>query len=63
MYKNINDLTEKIQKYTQNDNLRKKIAKKGYEKYFKYFNSTIVSDFIIKKTLNIKHKNFYWENS
>ena len=27
----------------------------------KYFNSTIVADFIIKKTLNIKNK-FFWEN-
>ena len=61
MYKNLNDLTEQIQKYTHDDVLRKKIAKKGYKKYFKYFNSTIIADFIIKKTLDIKHKNFYWE--
>ena len=61
MYKNLNDLTEKIQKFTHDDKLRKKIAKKGHEKYFKYFNSTIIADFIIKKTLNIKHKRFYWE--
>ena len=61
MYKSLNDLTEQIQKYTHDDKLRKKIAKKGYEKYFKYFNSTIIADFIIKKTLNIKHKKFYWE--
>ena len=61
MYKSLNDLTEQIQKYTHDDKLRKKIAKKGYEKYFRYFNSTIIADFIIKKTLNIKHKKFYWE--
>ena len=61
MYKNLNDLTEQIQKFTHDDKLRKKIAKKGYKKYFKYFNSTIIADFIIKKTLDIKHKNFYWE--
>ena len=61
MYKSLNDLTEQIQKYTHDDKLRKKIAKKGYKKYFKYFNSTIIADFIIKKTLDIKHKNFYWE--
>ena len=40
---------------------RKKIAKKGRDKYFKYFNSTIVADFIIKKTFFKKHKKFYWE--
>ena len=61
MYKNLNDLTEKIQKYTHDDKLRKKIAKKGYKKYFRYFNSTIIADFIIKKTLNMKHDKFYWE--
>ena len=60
-YKNINDLSEKIDKYSNDDKLRKKIAKKGRDKYFKYFNSTIVADFIIKKTFSIKHKKFYWE--
>ena len=60
-YKNINDLSEKIDKYSNDDKLRKKIAKKGRNKYFKYFNSTIVADFIIKKTFSIKHKKFYWE--
>ena len=60
-YKNINDLSEKIDKYSNDDKLRKKIAKKGRDKYFKYFNSTIGADFIIKKTFSIKHKKFYWE--
>ena len=60
-YHNTNDLSEKIIKYSNDDKLRKKIAKKGRDKYFKYFNSTVVADFIIKKTLNIKHKKFYWE--
>ena len=30
-------------------------------KYFKYFNSTIVADFIINKTIGSKKK-YYWEN-
>ena len=60
-YKNIYDLSEKIEKYSNDDKLRKKIAKKGRDKYFKFFNSTIVADFIIKKTFSIKHKKFYWE--
>ena len=60
-YKDINDLSEKIIKYSNDDKLRKKISKKGRDKYFKYFNSTIVADFIIKKTFSIKHKKFYWE--
>ena len=61
LYKDINDLTEKINKYSNDDKLRKRIAKKGRDKYFKYFNSTIVADFIIKKTFSLKHKKFYWE--
>ena len=61
LYKNTNDLSEQIEQYSNNDNLRKKTAKKGRDKYFKYFNSTVIADFIIKKTFTIKHKKFYWE--
>jgi len=61
-YNSINDLSKKIIKYSQNDNLRIKIAKKGKLKYLKYFNSKIVADFMIKKTFNIKYKKrFLWE--
>ena len=60
-YKNVNDLSEKIDKYSNDDILRKKIAKKGRDKYFKYFNSTVVADFIIKKTFFKRYKKFYWE--
>ena len=38
-YKNISDLTEKILKISKDEKLRKSIAKKGKDKYFKYFNS------------------------
>jgi len=61
-YKNIKDLALKINKYSDNDALRKKIAKRGHDKYFKYFNSTIIADFIIKKTFSNYRKKFYWEN-
>ena len=60
-YKNVYDLAKKIIKFNQNDKLRKKIAKNGYKKYFKYFNSTIVADFIIQKTTGNIKKAFYWE--
>ena len=60
-YKNVYDLAKKIHKLNQNDKLRRKIAKNGYVKYFKYFNSTIIADFIIKKTLNDHSKKFFWE--
>ena len=61
-YKNINDLSSKIVKYSNDDKLRKKIAKKGTNKYFKHFNSTIIAEFIINKTFGINSKKFYWEH-
>ena len=62
-YKNVNDLSEKIMKISKDEKIRKKIAKAGKEKYLKYFNSVNVSEFIIKKTLDIKSNNkYYWES-
>ena len=61
MYKNISDLSEKIVKYSNDYKLRNYIAKKGRLKYFKYFNSTIISEFILNKTFEIKKK-YYWES-
>ena len=59
-YDNIKDLSKKITKYTNNDKLRQKIAQNGRNKYFKYFNSTIVAEFIINRTFNV-NKKYYWE--
>jgi glycosyltransferase involved in cell wall biosynthesis len=61
-YNDIKDLSQKIEKYSNDDELRQKIAKKGHDKYFKYFNSTIIAEFIINKTFNIS-KRYYWENN
>jgi glycosyltransferase involved in cell wall biosynthesis len=61
-YKNVSDLSDKIMKLSRNDKLRRKIAKKGKEKYMKYFNSNLVANYIINKTLNLNDKNNYlWE--
>ena len=60
-YKNVDDLAEKTSKFTNDDRLRKKIAKNGHDKYFKYFNSTIIADFIIHKIFSNNKKRFYWE--
>ena len=60
-YTNLNDLSKKIDKYSNNNDLRRKIAKKGRNKYFKYFNSTIIAEFLINKTYKVKKK-YYWEN-
>ena len=61
-YNNLHDLTRKIKMFTKNDKMRIKIAKNGRYKYHKYFNSTLVADFIVKKSLDMEYKKkFYWE--
>ena len=55
-YKNLSDLSEKIRKLSRDDKLRRLIAYNGKVKYTKYFNSTLVAEFIIKKTLGIQDK-------
>ena len=58
----MNDLIKKIQKFKENDKSRIKIAKKGRHLYHKYFNSSLVSDYIIKKTYGVNYsKKFHWE--
>ena len=60
-YKNINDLSEKLNKFKKDKEIGKKIAKNGKKKYFKYFNSNIVSDYIISKTFDTKpNYKFIW---
>ena len=62
-YKNENDLSEKIMKISRDEKLRKSIAKKGKDKYMKYFNSTNLAEFIINKSLDINSKKkYYWHN-
>ena len=58
-YKSINDLSEKIIQLSSDEKLRKKIARKGKLKYMKYFNSDIISKFIINKTLDLKDNSKY----
>ena len=63
-YNSLEDLANKIIKYSNNDILRRKIAKKGKEKYLKYLNSKVVADFIISKTFNIdSKKKFIWNKN
>ena len=59
-YKNINDLAKKIIKFNKNDKMRKNIARKGREKYHKFFNSKIVAEYIINRSLGINNKKYYW---
>ena len=62
-YSGLSNLSEYIQKYARDDTERKKIAKKGKAKYMKYFNSTIVADYIIRNTFGVinKKNKFMWE--
>jgi len=61
-YKSMNDLSKKINFYKVNHKIRNKIAKKGQEKYLKYFNSNKIANFIIDKSMNFKKKNkYFWE--
>tara|TARA_B100000686_G_C16793110_1_gene980209 strand:+ start:340 stop:2487 length:2148 start_codon:yes stop_codon:yes gene_type:complete len=63
-YSSISNLSEKIQKFAKDDKKRIKIARNGKRKYMRYFNSTIVADYIIKNTFNINYRKntFLWEN-
>tara|TARA_Y100000590_G_C14948133_1_gene723895 strand:- start:228 stop:476 length:249 start_codon:yes stop_codon:yes gene_type:complete len=57
-YKNVNDLSEKLVFYKENETLRKSIAKNGQKKYFDYFNSELIAQYLISKTFDLKIKNF-----
>ena len=61
LYDNLNDLSKKIEHFSKNDQIRKRIAKKGRDKYFKYFNSTIIAEFIINKKF-MNRKKYFWED-
>ncbi len=55
-YNNLSDLSEKLNKFKKDKKQGKKIAKSGKEKYLKYFNSEIISEYILSKTLDYKIK-------
>ena len=60
-YKNIDDLSYKLNKYKKDQQVRKRIAKRGRDFYLKNLNSMIVADFILSKTFGYKSKkNFVW---
>ena len=59
-YNSIDDLAYKVKKFSKNDKEWREIAKRGHNKYQKFFNSSIVGKFIIDKTCGINSK-YYWE--
>jgi glycosyltransferase involved in cell wall biosynthesis len=61
-YKDLEDLSYKLNKYKRDRKVAKKIAKNGRDAYLKKFNSMLVADFILSKTLDYKSKyKFVWE--
>lgn len=61
-YKNIDDLSYKLNKFKKDNKERIRIAKNGKKFYSKYLNSEIVANYIINKTLQISDKKKYiWE--
>jgi glycosyltransferase involved in cell wall biosynthesis len=59
-YKNLDDLSEKINYYKENHIRRNFIAKKGKEKYFRIFNNKIIADFICSRLFGTSIKNLSW---
>ena len=61
-YKNLEDLSYKLNKYKKDKKEAKRIAKNGKAVYLKNFNSTIIADFILSKLFDYKSINkFIWE--
>ena len=55
-YKNIRDLSDKLNYFKNNHDKRKKIGEKGQKKYFNYFDSTLVSQYIVDIVFDLKFK-------
>jgi glycosyltransferase involved in cell wall biosynthesis len=58
-YKNEADLVNKLLSIKDDKNKLIRIGKLGKKNYFKYFENTIIADFIISKTFKIKNKYRY----
>ena len=55
-YKNLSDLSYKLNKYKRDKKKGKEIARLGKIKYLKYFNSDIISEYILSKSFDFKLK-------
>jgi hypothetical protein len=62
-YKNIKDLNRKILYFKKNVKKLKIIAQNGHKKAHHIFNNKLISDFIVKKSFNLKtNSNIKWMN-
>ena len=60
-YSNTNELNQKIIYYKKRPKLLKKIAFNGHKKAHKIFNNKVISNFIVKKSMNLKiNSNLDW---
>ena len=57
-YNNISDLADKINFYSKNDKLRKKIAINGQKKYFKLFNEKRITEYFVNISVGKNYKLF-----
>jgi len=55
-YDDVDDLSEKLNYFKKNNLLRKRYAENGKKKYFRYFDSAIISDYIISKSFDFDIK-------
>ena len=63
-YSGLGDLSEKINRYKVDKFDRKKIAKAGKKKYFRFFNSTLVANYILSKTFGFENnEKFIWDKN
>ena len=61
-YNSAKDLSNKINFYSKNHKIRNKIARAGRNKYHKNFDSKIVAQYMINKTMGYKSKQkFIWD--
>ena len=61
-YNSAKDLSNKINFYSKNHKIRNKIAKAGRNKYHKNFDSKIIAQYMIDKTMGFKSKQkFIWD--
>ena len=61
-YNNEKDLINKILYYSSNDKIRIKFAKSAYNKYHKFMNNKIVTNYILSSVDLINKKNPFWHN-
>ena len=59
-YKNLDDLSAKLNFFSKKDKLRSILAQRSKKKYFKNFNSSVIAQYIIDKSFKSK-KNYFWE--